>query len=136
MHGYLKYYFLINCKCNMSFFSRGIHGRGNRGRGSWNRGPRRPRFSIHFDVDLEELGQLFHEGLFNWIGQGIFQHRPERPPFKAQQAPGISVPPHVSLQPEVPKNNGWQKIVHPTISQHCGWPNLSLPPPLSVNPIV
>jgi hypothetical protein len=107
----------------MSFFSRGSHGRGNRGRGNWNRGPRRPRFSIHFDVDSQELGQLFQARFFNWIGQGVVQPRPERPPFQVPQAPGIPVPPHVSLQPEVPENDGWQEIVHPTVSQHRGWPN-------------
>jgi hypothetical protein len=120
----------------MRFFSRGSHGRGNRGRGNWNRGPRRPRFSIHFDVDSQELGQLFQAGFFNWIGQGVVQPRPERPPFQAPQAPGIPVPPHVSLQPEVPKNDGWQEIVHPTVSQHRGWPNLSLPAPPPINQIV
>jgi hypothetical protein len=45
------------------------------------------------------------------------------------------VPPHVSLQPEVPENDGWQEIVHPAISQHHGWPNLSLPAPPPVNQI-
>jgi hypothetical protein len=119
----------------MSFFSRGSHGRGNRGRGNWNRGPRRPRFSIHFDVDSQELGQLFQARFFNWIGQGMVQPRPERPPFQAPQAPGIPMPPHVSLQPEVPENDGWQEIVHPTVSQHRGWPNLSLPAPPPINPI-
>jgi hypothetical protein len=39
------------------------------------------------------------------------------------------VPPHVSMQPEVPENNGWQEIVNQIVSHHCGWPNLSLPPP-------
>jgi hypothetical protein len=120
----------------MRFFSRGSHGRGNRGRGNWNRGPRRPRFSIHFDVDSQELGQLFQAGFFNWIGQGVVQPRPERPPFQAPQAPGIPVHPHVSLQPEVPENDGWQEIVHPTVSQHRGWPNLSLPAPPPINQIV
>jgi hypothetical protein len=121
----------------MSFFSRGSHGRGNRGRGNWNRGPRRPRFSIHFDADSQELSQLFQAGFFNWIGQGVVQPRPERPPFQAPHVPGIPVPPHVSLQPEVPENDGWQEIVHPTVSQHRGWPNLSLPaPPPPVNQIV
>jgi hypothetical protein len=104
----------------MSFFSRGSHGRGNRGRGNWNQGPRRPRFSIHFDDDSQELGQLFKVGFFNWIGQGVFQPRPKRPPFQVLQAPGISVPPHVSLQPKVPENDGWQEIVHSTVSQHHG----------------
>jgi hypothetical protein len=56
-------------------------------------------------------------------------------PFQASQAPGIHVPPHFSLQPEFPENDGWRDIVHPTVSQHHGWPNLSLPPPLLVNPI-
>jgi hypothetical protein len=65
----------------MSFFSRGIHVRGNRGRGNWNMGPRRPKFSIHFDADLQELGQLFQAGFFNWIGKGVVQPRPESPPF-------------------------------------------------------
>ena len=46
------------------------------------------------------------------------------------------MPPHISLQPEVPENDGWQEIVHPTISQHRGWPNLSVPAPLPINPIV
>jgi hypothetical protein len=59
----------------MIFFSRGSHGRGNRG-------PIRPIFSIHIDVDLQELGQLFQDGFFNWIGQGVVQPRPERPPFQ------------------------------------------------------
>ena len=62
MYGDLKDYLLINHTCRMSFLSRGSHGRGNKGRGNWNRGPRRPKFSIHFDVDSQELGQLFHVG--------------------------------------------------------------------------
>jgi hypothetical protein len=68
MNGYLKDYFLNVNICRMIFFSQGSHGRGNRGRDNWNRGPRRLRFSIHFDVDSEELGKLFHVGFFNWIG--------------------------------------------------------------------
>jgi hypothetical protein len=84
---------LIVVAYRMSFFSRGSHGRNNRGRGNWNRGPRRPRFSIHFDVDPQELNQLFQDGFFNWIGQGIVQPRPERPPFQPQHVPGIPVPP-------------------------------------------
>jgi hypothetical protein len=43
------------------------------------------------------------------------------------------VPPHVSLQPEVPTNYGWKEIVNLTVSHHRGWPNLSLPPPPPVN---
>jgi hypothetical protein len=66
----------------------------------------------------------------------VVQPRPKRPRFQAPQVPGIPVPPHVSLQPEVPENNGWQEIVHPAVSQHRGWPNLSLPAPLPINQIV
>jgi hypothetical protein len=100
-----------------------------------NRGPRRPRFSIHFDADLQELGKLFQAGFFNWIGKGVVQPRLERPPFQAPQVPSIPVPPHVSLQPEVPENDRWQEIVHLTVSQHCGWTNLSLPDSPPVNQI-
>ena len=46
------------------------------------------------------------------------------------------MPPHVSLQPEVPENDGWQEIVHLTVSQHRDWPNLSLPAPPPINQIV
>jgi hypothetical protein len=105
---------------------------GQEGQDSPYRSPRRPRFSIHFDIDSQELGQLFQAGFFNWIGQGVVQPRHERPPFKYPQASGILVPPHVSLQPKVPENDGWQEIVHSVVSQHRGWPNLSLPaPPLN-----
>jgi hypothetical protein len=64
----------------------------------------------------------------------VVQPRPERPPFQVLQAPGIPVPPHVSLKPEVPENDGWQEIFHLAVSQHHGWPNLSLPttPPISL----
>jgi hypothetical protein len=92
----------------MIFFSKGIHGQGNRGRRNWNRGPRRPRFYIHFDANSQELSQLFQDGFSNWIGQGVVQPRPERPPFQAPHVLGIPMPPHLSLQPEVPENNGWQ----------------------------
>jgi hypothetical protein len=136
MYGYLKDYLLISHECRMSFFSQGSHGQGNRGRGNWNLGPRRPRFSIHFDVDSQKLGQLFHAKFFNCIGQGIVQPRHGRPPFQAPQALGIPVRPHVSLQPEVLENDGWQEIVHPTISQHRGLPNLSFPAPSHIKPIV
>ena len=104
----------------MKLFSRGSHGRNNKGIRNWNRGPRRPRFSIHFDVDPQELNQLFQVGFFNWIGKGVVQHRPERPPFQPQHVHGIPVPPHVSLQPEVSENDGWKEIVHSTVSQHRG----------------
>jgi hypothetical protein len=133
----IRIYLLINAAYKMSFFSRGSHGRNKRGRRNWNRGPRRPRFSIHFDADPQELNQLFQARFFNWIGQGAVQPRPERHPFQPQHVPGIPVPPHVSLQPEVPNNNGWQEIVHPTVSQHRGWTDLSLPtPPSLVKPNV
>ena len=46
------------------------------------------------------------------------------------------MPPHVSLQPEFPKNDGWQEIVHPIVSQHHCWPNFSLPTPPPINPIL
>jgi hypothetical protein len=82
------------------------------------------------------LSQLFQVGFFNWIGQGVVQTRPKRPPFQAPHVPGIPVPPHVSLQPEVPEKDRWQEIVHLTVSQHCGWPNLSLLAPPHVNKIV
>jgi hypothetical protein len=42
----------------------------------------------------------------------------------------------VSLQPEVPANDGWQEIVNPVFSHHRGWPNISLPLPPPVNPNV
>jgi hypothetical protein len=90
----------------MSFFSRGSHGQNNRGRGNWNRGPRRPRFWIHFDAEPKELNQIFQVGFLNWIRKGVVQPRPERPPFQLQHVPGILVPPHVSLQLEVLKNDG------------------------------
>jgi hypothetical protein len=66
----------------------------------------------------------------------VVQPRPKRPPFYVPQAPGIPMPPHVSLQPEVPENDGWQEIFHLTVSQHHGWLNLSLPTPPPINPIV
>jgi hypothetical protein len=47
-----------------------------------------------------------------------------------------SIEENVSLQPKVPENDGWQEIVHPTVSQHRGWPNLTLPAPPTFNPIV
>jgi hypothetical protein len=106
------------------------------GRGNWKRGPRRTIFSIHFDAYSQELGHLFQDVVFRWIGKGVVQPRPERPPLQAPQVSGISMTPHVSLQPEVPKNDGWKEIVHPSVSEHRGWPNLSLPSPLPINQIV
>jgi hypothetical protein len=65
----------------------------------------------------------------------VVQPRLERPPFQAPHVPSIPMPPHVSLQPEFLENNGWQEIVHPTVSQHHGWPNLTLPSPPPINQI-
>jgi hypothetical protein len=67
----------------MRFFSRGNNGRGvNRGRGNeWQRGHRRPGFSIHFWVDPQELNQLFQAGFFNLVGKGILQPISKRPHF-------------------------------------------------------
>jgi hypothetical protein len=118
----------------MSFFNRGSHGRGrNRGKGQnnfWQRGNKRLRFSIHFDVDSEEFNQLLQTGFLNLAGQGAFHPypRPERPPY--QHHPSISnvhVPPHVSLQPKVPVNDGWEDIVQHAPVHHGGWPTVSLP---------
>jgi hypothetical protein len=93
-------------------------------------------FSIHFDAKSQDLSQLFQVGFLNWIGKGVVQTRIERPPFQAPHVPSILVPPHVSLQPEVSKKDGWKEIVHLKVSQHRGWPNLSLPTPPHVNKIV
>jgi hypothetical protein len=48
----------------------------------------------------------------------------------------ILVPPHVSLQPEVPANDSWKEIVNQSISHHRGWPTMSLPLPPPINPNV
>jgi hypothetical protein len=121
----------------MSFFNRGSNDRNNRGRGNWNQGYMRPRFSIHFDVDPQELNQLFQAGFFNLVGHGILHPRPDRPPFQPpQNFPSILVPPHVSLQPEVPANDGWQKNFHQSVSHHRGWPTMSFPLPPPINPNV
>jgi hypothetical protein len=124
----------------MNLFSRGIHDRG-RGRGRnnfWQRGNMRPRFSIHFDVDPQELNQLFHVGFFNLVGQGVFQPHPipKRPPYQPHPSlSNVHFSAHVSLQPEVPINDGWQGIFHSPIVHHDGWPTvlLSLPPPPPLN---
>jgi hypothetical protein len=79
---------------------------------------------------------LFHVKFFYWIGQGIVKTRPERPPLKHPQDPGILVLPHVSLQTEVPENDGWKEILHPAVSQHRDWPKLSLSAPPPIKPIV
>jgi hypothetical protein len=117
----------------ISFFSKGSNQRGsNRDRGNnWQIGHRRPQFSIHFDVDPQELN-----GFFNLVDQGIMQPIPERPPFHPRQNfSGIHVPPHVSMQPKPPMNDGWQEIFHQPIVHHHGWPTVLLPLPLPPSPI-
>jgi hypothetical protein len=112
----------------------------NRGRGNnWQRGNRRPRFSIHFDVDPQELNHLFQYWVFNLVGQGILQPRPERPPFQPHQnSSSIRVPPHVSMQPKPPANDVCQEIIHQPVEHHNGWPTVSFPfppppPPFNTN---
>jgi hypothetical protein len=84
MHGLLRvFHDMLEYCFRMSFF----------GRGNWQRGHRRPQFSIHFDVDSQELNYLFQVGFFNLVGHGILQPRPERPPFQPlQKFSGICVP--------------------------------------------
>jgi len=116
----------------MSIFSKGINGRGaNIGRGNdWKRGHRRPQLSIHFGIDPQELNHLFQDGLFNLVGQGILQPRPERHPFHPHQKfSSICLPPHISMQPKPPANYGWQEIVHHPDTRHNGWPTVSFPLP-------
>jgi hypothetical protein len=81
---------------------------------------------------------LFQVGFFNLVGQGVLQPhpRPERPPFQPRQIfSNVHVPAHVSLQPEVPINDGWQEVVHQPAVHHNGWPvvSLPLPPPPPLN---
>jgi len=124
----------------MSLFSIGNNGGGvNRGKGNnWQRGHRRPQFSIHFDDDPHELNYLFQVGFFNLVGQGILQPIPERPPFQPHQNfSSIHVPPHVSMQLEPPASDGWQEIFHQPVAHHHAWPTVSLPlppPPPPINP--
>jgi hypothetical protein len=78
---------------------------------------------------------LFQAGFLNLVGHGIFHPQPDRPPFKPpQNFPGIHVPPHVSMLPKVPANDGWKEIVHWPVSQHYVCPTVSLPLPPLVNP--
>jgi hypothetical protein len=92
------------------------------------RGHKRPRFSIHFDVDPQELNHLFQAGFFNLVGQGILQPRLERSPFQAHHnLYVIPVPPHISMQPGPPTNDGWKEIAHQHVVHHHGWPTTSLP---------
>jgi hypothetical protein len=117
----------------MSFFTRGSNkGRNANNIGNWQRGHRRIRLSIHFDVDPKELSQLFQVGFFNLVVQGILQPRPDRNPFHSiHNFSGIPVHPHVSIRPEPPTNDGWKVIVHQPVFHHLSWPTTSfpLPPP-------
>jgi len=118
----------------MVFFSRGRNGQNNRGRRNWNWVYRRPQFSIHFNVDPQELNWLFQARFFNLVDHGILYPWLDRPSFHPpHNFPGILIPPHVSLQPEVPANDGWKEIVHQPISHHCGWPTVSFPLPPPIN---
>jgi len=96
VNGLLKVFILWLEYCfKMIFLSRRSNDRGaNRGSGNnWQRGHIRPRFSIHFDADPQELNQLFQVGFFNLVGQGILQPRPERPPYQSHQNfSGVCVP--------------------------------------------
>jgi hypothetical protein len=118
----------------MSFFSRGSHGRGNKGRGNWNRGPRRPRFSIHFDADSQELGQLFQAMDFSiglgkeWSNLGL-----KGLPSKFRKPPVFLCPLMSHCNPRFLKMTDGKILSTQTVSQHRGWPNLSLPTPPPVN---
>jgi hypothetical protein len=50
--------------------------------------------------------------------------------------PDILIPTHVSLQPELSANDGWQEIVNQPVSHHHGWPAMSFHLPPLVNPNV
>jgi len=66
------------------------------------------------------------------VGQGVFQPhpRPHRPPYQPHKnILGVHVPPHVSLQLEVPVNDGWKYIVNQPVVHHHGWPIVLLPFP-------
>lgn len=80
---------------------------------------------------------MFQDECFNCIGHGIVHQRLERPHFQPlQNILGILVPPHMSLQREVPTNDGWQEIVNPSVSDHRDWSTMSLHFPPLVNPNV
>jgi hypothetical protein len=72
---------------------------------------------------------VFLQGLTSMTTNLNQQPRLERSPFQASQVPGIPMPPHVSLYPEVLEKDRWQEIVHLVVSQHRGWPSLSLHAP-------
>jgi hypothetical protein len=116
----------------MSLFSRGSNGRGRGRNNFWKRGNTRLIFSNHFDVDPQELNQLFQARFFNLLGQGVFQPHPrsQMPAYQPHQnISGVHVPPHVSLQLEVPVNEGWEDIFNQPLFHHHGWPTISLPFP-------
>jgi len=69
----------------------------------------RPIFSIYFDVSPQALNQLFQDGFFNLVGQGVFHPHPqlERPLYQPHPSlSNVHALAHVSLQPEVPINDG------------------------------
>jgi hypothetical protein len=130
MHGLLRvFHEMLEYFFRMSFFSRGSNDiSANRDIGNWEMGHRRPQFSIHFDVDQQELNLLFQVAFFNLVGHGILQPRPKIAPFQPHQNVfGICVPPHVSMQPKPPSHDGWKEIFHQPISHHHNWPTVSLP---------
>jgi hypothetical protein len=62
--------------------------------------------------------------------------RPKIPPYQPRPSlSNVCVPAHVSLQPEVPINDGWHDVVHQPAIHHDGWPivSLSFPPPPPLN---
>jgi hypothetical protein len=84
---------------------------------------KRLRFSVHFDAESEEFNQLLQTGLLNLAGQGYFNPPPPpvRPPLQPHPSiTNILVEPHVSLQPEIPVNDGWNEIVHNPQPHHHG----------------
>jgi hypothetical protein len=74
----------------MSFFSRAVMAEITEAEVTGSEAIEGLRFSIHFDVDPQELNQLFQAGFFNLVGHGILHPRPDRPPFQPpQNFPGI-----------------------------------------------
>jgi hypothetical protein len=72
---------------------------------------------------------------FNLVGEGILQPRSKRPPFEPHQNfSSIRVPPHVSMQLELPANPDWQDIIHQPVEHHHGWPTISFPFPAPLSP--
>jgi hypothetical protein len=120
----------------MSFFSRGNHHRGNRGRGNWNRGPEGQGSPYILMPTHKSLANCFRLDFSTRLGREWSNLGLKGLLSKSCKPLGITIPPHISLQPEVLENDRWQEIVHPKVSQHHGWPNLSFPAPPPINPIV